>query len=242
MRHFRSTLLLVLALSLCAGAGETPVAPSQSDTLTLPLDGNGSISLTRLLDFASENLGFPIHYEACSQEATTFHFTSPVTIPRAEFQGYFERLLLGKWHLYLENGEGKNMIRWVVSANAKSSFWPGASAKFIPFEKLESYSSRGVFVSTCVMLEHLSARDVLSSVSNLMQSSGRVSEMIRPVENVNAVILAAPACRAWELTKLIKSMDVEPTAKFVPTNRTIKTLTARISALEEKLKVLEEKK
>lgn len=241
MKHFQCALLLLLAISLCAGAGEPPVATTQSDTLTLPLDGSGSISLQRLLDFASETLGFPILFDACDQEARALHFTSPVAIPRSGFQGYFERLLVKKGYLYIENGEGTEMIHWVVPMHSKSGFRPGNCAKFVPVGQLEEYSSRGIFIVTFIPLQHVSARDMISALSSLVGQGAMSVESVRPVGNVNSLIVAAPAFRVWEIARLVQSSDVESASKVIFPERTIQAHSAKIADIEKRLKALEEK-
>jgi hypothetical protein len=242
MTLLRNAALLLCILTICAGAVESPVpAPGDEpvELITLPLDGANKLPLPVLLEFASKTLGFPILFNAADAEGCVFDFTAPVSLPRSEFQNFFERLLLEKGFLYVENGEGKSAMHRVVLLKRGMGQLTTASAKCVLLEDLKAYSTRGILVTFCVPLKHVMARESFQMLSNMINQGGPSAESIRAVDNANVLVITTFGHKAWQMASLLKILDREPDNDFAMTSRQTKTLLSRIASLEKRLAALE---
>lgn len=213
--------------------------------ITLPLSSDLSISLTSFIEVAGKQLGFPIAYPPISTNDHTLTFTAEVKIPSDGFLGFFERLLLDHGFLHLVSGKGDSEIHQVVSVEqtirAQQTHIFQSSAILVPYDKLNEYARRGTLITTSVPLEHIRARECMTTIQIYFQSHfSNYIEWVRPLESANRLIISGPASKVCKVCDLIKLSDV-PVDPNVDTDlkSRVKQLEAKVDAL---MKMLEEKK
>jgi hypothetical protein len=210
-------------------ASESPDA----ELIALPLDENHSIYLGDLLRLASEKLDIPLLYSEPEVQDQTYYFTSKVSIPAAEFQGYFERMLLEKEHAYVQVGEGSSAVHRVMALRP-SSRQLSIPPRFVSFESLGDYANRGILITVAIPLRYIEARSALQSLNPFFMNSQ--VESLRSVDNSNSLILTAFTPKVIQIVELIKRMDIEGEALIMPLKRKILELENRLAALEDKQK------
>jgi len=222
-----------------------PAAPvAASDTVALPLDEAKSIDLTTLLEFASETLNYPLLYSGEAMANIRYKFTSPVQVPREDFQGFFERLLLGKGFAYLQCGSGASVMHRVIDLrNAARDPLLMVSSIEVPPEKLDSFRNRGILITIHVPLKNISSRNLLSSLTPFFMQSHANLESMRNVDDSNAVIITSFAYKACAIEALIRRMDDSAAGaregvvnELMKSKSRIASLEKRVAALEKYLK------
>jgi len=240
-----------LGLSLSLSADSPCLAQPQSDEavemVSLPLDENNSVSLVSFLRFASETLGYPILYRGNDIQERVLLFSGEVQVPRKDFQGYFERLLLNEEILYLENGEGANTDHRIVNLQ-RAGQSQNIVSKLVVREDLHLYADRGVLITTYLPLENVTARDAITALNALLSQGHMSVESVRAMETANTMVITCVAFKACQIVKLLEHIDRVATDDERGFARNWKALRGdlielnkRIVELENRLRILEHK-
>ncbi|MFH2002352.1 MAG: hypothetical protein ABIK28_21955, partial [Planctomycetota bacterium] len=157
--------------------------------------------------------------------------------PTGDFLGYVERLLLDHGFTHIISGEGDAQVHIILDfsdlRDHNKLLMLRSSAPTIPYDKIDSYANRGLFITTTIPLKHLHARDCMTSLQVYFQDAAWGS--IRPLEATNSLLISGFAPNVWQISKIIQNSDLPP-SDFVPD-----ALVHRIAALEEKVALLEKK-
>jgi hypothetical protein len=212
-----------------------PSQEGQDETITLPLNEENGIPLTRLLDFTSQTLGYPILYVKEEIQDVVYHFTTKVKIAKSELQGFVELLLLDKEFIFVQSQENPSSMGKVFKTSGASAhlFYLKSTAKVIDPDDLKDYANRGILITIHVSLSHIDCRQMITSLTPYFPN--HQLESVRPVENVNALIITAVANKACQILQLIRKLDTP--AKYERANRA----EIRIEALEKKVAALEKR-
>jgi|GEM_PF-6637870 len=242
-------LYLLPLLCLCVGlalgvASDSPclAAPDEEasdDCVVLPLAKGNTLAMEDLLKFASESLGYPILYNRDEVSGATCSFTTAVSIPRSDFQGFFERLLLSNGFVYVESGEGTSRVHRVVHVQVVGRFLGSDVSKNVSLEELDQYADRGLVLSTVIPLKNVACRDMLSSLASLVGQGGGAIESIRSVDNANALVVTSVAAKVIRIAKICAEMDRVAGAADSGTVRAIAELKTSMSAMKKKIAALE---
>jgi len=235
-------ILIPVALLFCTSpmllsGPASPPQDSVEQTVTLPLSDDFTLSLTKLLEFSSRTLDIPLLFEESLTSDILYQFTSKVEIPKAKYQGFFERLLLEKEFLYIMTGEGTAAIHSVESMSMLKARLQVPYAKAIRRDEVDDYADRGILISTVIPLRYIDARVTMTSLNPYFPNQSL--ESIRPVEKSNALIIRALSPKVHAVSKMIAEMDVDSDFKVKRYSEEMVEMVERIEALEEKLASIE---
>ncbi len=249
MSFLKKTILSIAFLFICLGqslfpGGETSCAAVPFDdgaeqTVTLPLIEGKYLPMEELIRFAGRTLGISILYNNGQVEQHQYCFSEAVEIPLSEFQGFFERLLLDKDFVYTEDGHGPATLHRVVSMHPSRTGSLVNAARVVPFDELDSYRNRGILVTTCIPLENISCRALVSSMSTFFMKRQPSAETFRTVDESNALIITSFGFKAAALAGFIKEID--GAAGGSGGYETIARIEKRLAALEDKITALKGK-
>ena len=203
------------------------------DKISLPLDEENAISMTKLLEVASACQKLSLLYDESETTNYRFQFTSKVEIPQSKFQGFFERLLLDKGFVYARSGEGPSAIHRVIQVspahhNKDFSFLKSA-ALFLKPDEIDAYAERAILVTVHIALKNLDSRSLIQSLNPYFMNS--YYESVRTVDS-KLVIITTVGQKAYQIVKLVETMDAESPRKIENAEKRISDLEARIKALE----------
>lgn len=211
------------------------------DLVILPLDQANTLMMADLIRFAGNVLDIPIHFDAELVENIGFSFTGKVVMPHAEFQGFFERLLISKDFVYLETGAGSAGAHRVDHISRSRTTGIEAT-KFVTLEELPAYADRGILVTTFIPLKNLTARDCISCLVGMIASSGANNlEYIRPMETSNSIVITTFAFKLHHIAELVTKMDETAGPAVTRTSQRFHALETRIATLEAKIEALSNK-
>lgn len=249
MLILRKTLLSLAVLSFCFclalffDTQPTNASPqSQDEFISLPVDESNVMSMTRLLDFAARTLKITILYDEADTSQKIFQFTGKVRVPRSQFPGYFERLILEKNFLFLVSGEGDSAVYRVVYLMNRGMGNPWhMKGRVVPLENLADYADRGLLVTVTIPLKYVDARNTLQSLNPYFMTQGPVQvESIRSVENANSLIITTFGQKAYQLYRLLQRLDHVAENEVEQWNVKLRKLQAKYDELEVRIKKLEQ--
>lgn len=194
-----------------------------------------------LLRFGGETLGYPILYSKEEVDGITCWFTSGVSVPLPEFQGYFERLLISNGFLYAVSGEGSSKVHRVIHLQMAGRTPGSGKSLSVPLGELESYADRGIVVTTVIPLRNVTVRDMISSLTMFISQSGLAMESIRPVENANALVVTSFVFKVRQIAALCAEIDQVAGSANSGTVRTIHDLKKSMAEIKKKLAELEKR-
>jgi type II secretory pathway component GspD/PulD (secretin) len=240
-------LCLSIALALFMDTGSFCAALPQDDlqkiepSLNLPLDESHAISMSKLINFASEVLGFSLLYTDAEIMDHQFRFTAHVEMPRAKFQGFFERLLLSHGFIYFKFGEGVSALHTIERLSNRqredSLLYLRSAIPMVPLDRIADYGDRGILISTFVPLKFIDSRNLMTSLTPWFPNQS--TESVRPVENVNGLIITSYASKINFIAKLIQIMDRDGTEMAGSLNQKIAELERKVQVLEKRIGQLE---
>lgn len=240
--------LLAVLLTLCPASAPLeappeapPVQNTTEDLVILPLDQANTIMMADLIEFAGDVLDVPINFDAELVENIGFWFTGKVVMPHAEFQGFFERLLISKDFFYMKTGAGTYGSHRIVHISRNRTYGMEGT-KFVSLEELPAYADRGILLTTFIPLKNLTARDCISCLTGLIASGGaNQMEYIRPVEGGNCLVITTFAFKLNHIAELVIRMDEAAGPAVTRTRQRFQDLEQRIATLEAKVAALSSK-
>lgn len=212
---------------------------SETENITLPLGETNSITLSKLIEFASKTLNIPILYSEAEASEIRYQFTEKIVIPSTEFQGYFERLLIELGFIFTQSGQGNQAIHRVLlhrpQNNNYNRSYPSNFAKVILSVKdLPDFKNRGLLVSVYIPLKYSRAREISIGLGAHFPSNS-FCESFRTLDETNGVIITTFAYKAYAIHKLIQQAEADHDGQQEQTLKRLLDLEKRLLAIEKYL-------
>ena len=251
LRRPRHRLPGALLLALCAVA---PLAGQESgiqltadgDKITLAVNETTGVPIKDFIKLAREitRRTFVINDTEFQQPGMNVNFIGPYTLRRDEFYNFFQTMLYIRGFACVPRRTGENEIVEVVSLAGARRTEISASARYVPFEELESYSSQtGVQILTTIPLRHLNPTNAVTQTRPFFNSQPSAAGplIVGALGDNRSMLLQGFGPQVWAAYQVLKLSDVPPMAPDEET-RVVKLNHATAEELELVLKqVLEDR-